>query len=167
MSLLGQKQKKITFEISPTPNGRELTNLVEQFQEANISVKIGLNPNEIKVNPKDSERVTAVLRVLGYHTVDKWLHEASLKGALNKLANKYQINEQVKFGPSENITPIEKPTERPSSGFRRNNLMSFVQRKVRGARTARVKRRAQYIRDKLDGKIEAYEEILRYLRGRK
>lgn len=154
--------KRVTLVFSPKPrNGRELGQLIEAIAER-IPVKGGKTVDEIEVSVDDMVRVNKLLRMHGYEVVDKRIHEAAkrpLVGALEKLNEKYDINEGMFTGTDDRPKKVSTP---PS--LHKRKVMNFINGKVRAARRARMKTRVQHKRDKLDGRIEALDDVIRYLK---
>lgn len=138
---------------SPKPRSFvELVQLVEAIGRR-ISVKTEKKINEIEIDSKYVGYVTKVLSIHGYNVVDRRLHEAKkskLLGAIELLGEKY-LDDRPRV--------VKKP---PS--LHKRKVMDFVNRKAREARRARTKTRIQHKRDKLDGKIAALDDIVRYLK---
>ena len=149
--------KRITFVFEPKPShGRELGQLVEAISQR-ANVKAGKRADEIEVAVEDAVKVQRILRMHGYSVVDKRIHEAKknkLQGALELLSEKYEMSDR----------PV-KVTPPPS--LHKRKVLDFVNRKAREARRKRSKTRIQYKRDRLDGRIQALDDMLRYLKKKK
>jgi len=152
---------RVTLVFTPKPqNGRELGQLVEAIAER-LPVKAGKKIDEVEVGADDLVKVTKLLRMHGYNVVDKRIHEASkrpLIGALEKLNEKY-IGEGMFSGTDDRPKKVTPP---PS--VHKRKVMNYINSKARKARQQRMKTRAQHKRDRLDGRIEALDDVIRYLR---
>lgn len=164
---------RVTLVFTPKPqNGRELGQLVEAIAER-LPVKAGKKIDEVEVGADDLVKVTKLLRMHGYNVVDKRIHEASkrpLIGALEKLNEKY-LNEGM-FGGTLGVPPAPENEGRtrerlPEPKVSKRAVMNYINSKVRNARQMRMKTRAQHKRDRLDGRIEALDDVIRYLRKKK
>ena len=147
--------KRTTLVFTPKPcNDHELKQLIEAIAEK-IPVKPGRTADEIEVAPGNIEKVQRILHINGYDVVEK----SKLHGAIDLLGEKYQI-EEMSFTD-------DRPKEvKPPPSVHKRNVMNFVNRKARQARKNRKNTRVQGKRDRLDGKLSALEDMLRYLRKR-
>ncbi len=143
-----------TLVFSPKPrNGRALGELVEAISN-HVPIKVGKKVDEIEVESHHASTVQRILGINGYEVVDKRLHEiqkSKLLGALEILDEKYDLDDRPK-------------AVKPPPGVHRRNVLNFVNRKARAARKKRSNTRVQSRRDRLDGKISALEDMLRYIK---
>jgi len=120
-----------------------------------------------KAGIEDEKVVEKLLRIHGEDVPD-----SNLTGALDILVDKYQLDEMNLTGAPD-LRGIEdssrvigtprgsKPKKDPTKSLR-----NFVLRKARQARRARSKSRGGARRDRFDGRIDAFDDILRYLKKR-
>lgn len=152
---------KTTLTIHPKPkNRRVLGEFFDNMKKLGIDLQYQ-SLDKIIVETKDQSKVERVLVIHGYRVSN----ENPLQGALNKLSEKYQLKEQSLslVGNTEPNGDSVRERNQKDSSFQQR-LTRFVQGKARSARQSRNKRRAQWARDNLDGKVSAYDEILRYLK---
>ena len=142
---------KNKLTILPIPkNRRHLGELFDAMKKQGVDIKPGESLDEIIVETRHQDTAEKILNIHGFQITK----ENNLVGAMNKLA------EQFDFGQPR---PREEQPSREAQ-INKSWLVRFAQRKARAARAARSKSRSQHGRDKLDGQIAAYEDILRYLK---
>lgn len=114
-----------------------------------------------KAGIEDKKVVEKLLRIHGHDIPD-----SNLSGALDLLSEKFHYVEEDIDSPE--FSEKEYPTTRPRARriVDKTRLVRFVQRKARQARVARSKSRGSVKRDRFDGRIEALDDILRYLKKR-
>jgi len=82
---------------------------------------------------------------------------------MQELSEKYQIDEI--FGMRRKREEDQEPDPQVYQvKIDKKQLVGFLQRKIRETHGKRKKKRATHARDELNGKIRAYEEILRKVR---
>ncbi len=164
---------KTTLVIQPKPkNRRALGELFDAMKKAGVKISYGESFNELIVEVTQQKTAEKILTVHGF----EFDEEKNLTGAMNKLADKYTLNEMFDFpterqkskGKGETIG-FGKPGAEPGRALSvhkidRRPLVSFIQRKLREARGVRNKRRIQHVRDELRGQVLAYEEVLRQIK---
>jgi phytoene dehydrogenase-like protein len=153
-------QKRTTLIFGPTPKvGRELAELVEAIREAGVTLKSGNKVNEIEVATDDAAFAEKVLNIHGYHVEGRRLHEG-LAGVMETLSKKYQLDE-MNF-----LDRVGHEADRVPPKDDKQAVRVYVNSQLRKIRAARTTRRAQHVRDNIDGQITAYENILRYIKKR-
>ncbi len=175
---------KTTLVIQPKPkNRRALGELFDAMKKAGVKISQGESFNELIVEVTQQKTAEKILTVHGF----EFDEEKNLTGAMNKLADKYMLNEMFDF-PKARSKGFPFPYEfeakdrkskkqgegQPGFGkpgralsvhkIDRRPLVSFIQRKLREARGVRNKRRIQHVRDELRGQVLAYEEVLRQIK---
>ena len=154
--------KRTTLVFTPVPTfDREVKRLVEAIAEK-LPVTAGKKMGEIEVASEDADKVQRILGIHGYSVTDKRVHESSqnkLLGAIELLGEKYQIDELFSDDRVKKV--------KPPPGIHKRNVLNFVNRKARAARNARTRTKVPHRRDKLDGKIQALDDMLRYLKKKK
>ncbi|KKM22260.1 hypothetical protein LCGC14_1627180 [marine sediment metagenome] len=165
---------KTTLIIKPVPkNRRALGELFDAMKKSGVKISYGESFNELVVEVADQKTAEKILTVHGF-----WFdEEKNLTGAMNKLADKYMLNEIFDFpterqkskGPKGETVGFGKPGAEPGRALKvhtidKRQLSSFLHRKLREARFERVGRRTQHIRDELRGQVHAYEEVLRQIK---
>lgn len=153
-------QKRTTLIFGPAPKvGRELAELVEAMNEAGVTLQSGKRPNEIEVATDEAMFAEKVLNIHGYHVEGRRLHEG-LAGVMDNLSKKYKLDEM--FGRPDTLEAQDLPAVRTD----KQAVRVYVNSQLRKIRATRTKRRAQHVRDNIDGQITAYENILRYIKKR-
>ncbi len=169
---------KTTLIIKPVPkNRRALGELFDAMKKSGVKISYGESFNELVVEVADQKTAEKILTVHGF-----WFdEEKNLTGAMNKLADKYMLNEIFDFPasresnrssakkPKGETVGFGKPGAEPGRALKvhtidKRQLSSFLHRKLREARFERVGRRTQHIRDELRGQVHAYEEVLRQIK---
>jgi len=165
---------KTTLIIQPKPkNRRALGELFDAMKKAGVKISQGESFNELIVEVTQQKTAEKILTVHGF----EFDEEKNLTGAMNKLADKYILNEMFDFPKSRSADRksnggepgFGKPGAEPGRALKvhkidRRPLVSFIQRKLREARGVRNKRRIQHVRDELRGQVLAYEEVLRQIK---
>lgn len=121
-----------------------------------------------KAGIEDEKVVEKLLRIHGQDIPD-----SNLTGALDILVDKYQLDEMNLTGApdlrgiedSSRVIGTPRDVSKPKKDSTKS-LRNFVLRKARQARRARSKSRGGNRRDRFDGRIEAFDDILRYLKKR-
>lgn len=153
-------QKRTTLIFGPKPQvGKQLAELVEALKEAGVDLSSGRKVDEIEVATEDATFAEKVLNIHGYHVEGRRLHEG-LAGAMEELSKKYQLDE-MNF-----LDRVGHEADRTPPKDDKRAVRAYIQQKLRKIRATRTKRRAQHVRDNIDGQIVAYENILRYLKKR-
>ncbi len=179
---------KTTLIIQPKPkNRRALGELFDAMKKSGVEISYGKAFNELIVEISQQKTAEKILTVHGF----EFDEEKNLTGAMNKLADKYMLNEMFDFpkarskgfpfpyeveakdrkskGKGDGQPGFGKPGAEPGRTLEvhkidKRRLVSFIQRKLREARGVRNKRRIQHIRDELRGQTHAYEEVLRQIK---
>ncbi len=159
-------QKRTTLIFGPTPKvGRELAELVEAIREAGVTLKSGNKVNEIEVATDDAAFAEKVLNIHGYHVEGRRLHEG-LAGVMEELNKKYQLDEMRVRPDTAAAWDLIRNQDRTPPKDDKQAVRVYVNSQLRKIRAARTTRRAQHVRDNIDGQITAYENILRYIKKR-
>ena len=154
--------KTVTLTISPKPDNQEsLTNLFEAMNKSGIHCDASPNLDKVIV---DLDRQSTAVKILNLHGFEVQQDKAShLSGAIQELSEKYQIDEI--FGMRRKREEDQEPDPQVYQvKIDKKQLVGFLQRKIRETHGKRKKKRATHARDELNGKIRAYEEILRKVR---
>ena len=139
-----------SLQITPIP---ENVDLFKALKRAGIDID-HVKKDTINIDVKDQVLVEKILGIHGFAVKE----QKPLLGALEKLNEKY-MGEGMFTGVDDRPKKVTSP---PS--LHKRKVMNFINSKVRAARKARMKTRVQHKRDKLDGRIEALDDVIRYLR---
>ncbi len=82
---------------------------------------------------------------------------------METLSKKYQY-EDFSFPEFEDDPMFAEQPKQSRSDLQ--SVRNYVNSQLRNVRAARTRRRAQHVRDNIDGQITAYENILRYIKKR-
>lgn len=152
---------KVTLAISPKPdNQKELSNLFEAMNKSGITCDVSPNLDKVIV---DLDRQATAVKILNLHGFEVQQTNKHLSGALQELSEKYQIDEI--FGMRKREEDQEPDPQVYQVKIDKKQLVGFLQRRIRETHGKRKKKRATHARDELNGKIRAYEEILRKVRN--
>lgn len=167
---------KTTLIIQKPKNRRAIGELSDAMKKAGVKISQGESFNELIVEVSQQKTAEKILTVHGF----EFDEEKNLTGAMNKLADKYMLNEMFDFPKSRANRLPKNPKDKETIGFGkpgaepgrtlevhkidRRPLVSFIQRKLREVRGVRNKRRIQHVRDELRGQVTAYEEVLRQVK---
>lgn len=160
------KNMKVTLTLTPIPENRQiLGELFDEMKKSGVEIEYGENLGSILVEARHKPTTEKILSIHGYRIVEK-----HMKDAIGMLAKKYQLNEMAfdlrGTEDSNRVIGTPRSVSKPEPTISKRALRSFIQNKLRNARGARSKRRVQHVRDNLEGQVQAFEEILRYLRKR-
>ena len=166
---------KTTLIIQKPKNRRAIGELFDAMKKAGVKISQGESFNELIVEVSQQKTAEKILTIHGF----EFDEEKNLTGAMNKLADKYLLNEMFDF-PKARSNRSPKKQDKETIGFGKPGvepgpalkvhkidkrpLVSFIQRKLREARGVRNKRRIQHVRDELRGQVLAYEEVLRQIK---
>lgn len=118
-----------------------------------------------KAGIEDEKVIEKLLRIHGQD-----IPASNLSGALDIISEKYQLNEFRSFDvvDSQSFDDEENSEQgRPKPAtLSKKNIVNYIRKLAREARGKRVKVRRPHARDRLDGRIGALDDILRYLKKR-
>lgn len=163
---------KVTLKFQPIPkNRRILGEMFDDMKKSGVDIEYSGDLDTVIVESKHQPTTEKILLVHGYQITGNYID-----GAMKKLADKYQLDEMHLGAPDlrgieDSSRVIGTPHQELNVSKRKpsvskRTLRSFIQNKLRHARQSRSKRRVQHVRDNLEGQVQAYEEILRYLKKR-
>ncbi len=145
---------KVTVTFHPKPkNRRILGELFDDMKKSGVDIEYK-SLDSVIVEAKHQPTTEKLLLMHGYQITK----EDYIQGAVDLLADKYQLNEM--------FSEDEIPRPEKSRTVDKKSLVGNLHRKVRETRKARGRSRTQHVRDNLEGQVSAFEAVLRWLRKR-